>query len=464
MTPYLEQWSTILQNAGSARKYEEEVRKMDSTLGCFLSFNPDYPANKEDISGPLKGVPIAVKDNIAVSGKPLTCGSRILENFIAPYSATAVEKLEKSGGCVVGKTNLDEFGMGSSSENSALGKTVNPWNQEKVAGGSSGGSAAAVAAGLVPLALGSDTGGSVRQPANFCGIYGLKPTYGSISRYGLTAYASSLEVIGLMTRDLHLLREAFNIVRALDERDQSSVASKTMPTGTKKVAVLNVDRGSLDETVYKSYITAGEVLSEGGCQLTNIDLPTLEYVVPSYYTIATAEASANLARFNGMRYGTTPDFAENPLELMKKARHESFGPEVKLRILLGTFVLRSGFQDQYYGKAQKIRTLIRRELTDVYKNFDLLLMPVFPTQAFDRGKSGMDDYQQRIADIFTCLANLVGIPSLAVPMSVENGLPTGVQLMAPVFAEERLFQTAETFARHFPLPVPDRFLDIGSLS
>lgn len=464
MTPLTEQWFGIPRDADRVKKYEEKVRELDSSLGCFLSFNPDYSQGRARADGPLRGIPIAVKDNIAVRGRPLTCGSRILENFTAPYSATAVEKLQESGGWVVGKTNLDEFGMGSSNENSALGETVNPWNHSKVAGGSSGGSAAAVAAGLVPLALGSDTGGSVRQPANFCGVYGLKPTYGSVSRYGLTAYASSLEVIGLITRNLRLLEEAFMTMRGCDEKDQSSVSPQEVSPSAKKVAILNVDKSSLDGAVYESYISAAEALTEQGCQLAYIDIPTIEFVVPAYYTIAAAEASANLARYNGMRYGRAPDFAESPLELMRKARHEGFGPEVKLRILLGTYVLRAGFQDQYYGKAQKIRTLIRRELVSLYRDYDLILMPVFPTQAFSRGESGMDDYQQRVADVFTCLANLAGVPALSVPTGVNGGLPTGVQLMAPAFAEKRLTQFAASLAEHFPLQTPGSFLDIGSLS
>ncbi len=385
---------------------------------------------------------------------------------MSPYTATAVQRLEDAGAVVVGKTNLDEFGMGSSNENSALGTTVNPWDYNRVPGGSSGGSAAAVAAGLVPLALGSDTGGSVRQPANFCGVYGLKPTYGSVSRFGLTAYASSLEVIGTLTRDIDLMETAFEVMSGIDEYDQSSVGSEVSgvpDSDASRVVMLSVDNNMLDNPVARAYKETGEALRAEGYSVSEISLPTLDLVVPAYYTIATAEASANLARFNGIRYGYAPDFSENPSDLMKKARHEGFGREVKLRILLGTYVLRSGFQDQYYGRAQKIRTLIKNELASVFSTADLLLMPVFPTQAFSKGDSEMDDYKQRIADVFTCLANLSGLPALSLPVGVENGLPTGVQFMAPSFGEKRLFKVARNLQDRFPLQIPPNYLDIGGL-
>ncbi len=459
-------WSGVITNPERKQSYIRRVREIDKNIGSFLSFNPDLPGSDTTVKGALGGMPIAVKDNIAVTGHPLTCGSRILENLVAPYTATAVQRLEDAGAVVVGKTNLDEFGMGSSNENSALGTTVNPWNNDRVPGGSSGGSAAAVAAGLVPLALGSDTGGSVRQPANFCGVYGLKPTYGSVSRFGLTAYASSLEVIGTLTRDIDLMEAAFGIMSGIDENDQSSVSyedSVVPDSDISSVVMLSVGNDMLDDPVARAYMETGEALRAAGYSVTEISLPSLDLVVPAYYTIATAEASANLARFNGIRYGYAPDFAENPADLMKKARHEGFGREVKLRILLGTYVLRSGFQDQYYGRAQKIRTLIRKELESVFSSADLLLMPVFPTQAFLKGDSEMDDFKQRLADVFTCLANLSGLPALSLPIGVENGLPTGVQFMAPSFGEQRLFKVARNLKDTFPLQTPPNYLDIGSL-
>lgn len=462
MNPHMEPWYKLSKDARLLQIYTDKVKELDAPLGSFLSFNP-LLSHRPDLDDSLQGIPIGVKDNIAVKDRPLTCASKILENFQSPYSATVVEKLEQSGAFVVGKTNLDEFGMGSSTENSALGKTVNPWNLNKVPGGSSGGSAVAVAAGFVPLALGSDTGGSVRQPANFCGIYGLKPTYGSVSRYGLTAYASSLEVIGLFTRNLPLMEHAFSLISGMDDWDQSTVLASQTKKKNRKVAILKVDEGTLDEAVARACRDAAETLKEQGYELTSVDIPSLQYAIPTYLTIATAEASSNLARYNGMRYGKAVQDVQSPLELMRKVRHEGFGNEVKLRILLGTYALRSGFQDQYYGKAQKMRTLIRRELTALYEDCDFVLMPVFPTQAFNLGDSVMDEYQQRLADLFTSLANLAGFPALSVPIGIDGGLPTGVQLMTPPFTEERLFRIAETLGHTFPLQHPERFLEIGSL-
>jgi len=458
-----EVWSGVLSNPERKDLYTRRVRELDQNIGSFLSFNSDFSEKEKDGEGVLHGLPIAVKDNIAVSGLPLTCGSRMLENLKAPYTATAVRRLEEAGAVVIGKTNLDEFGMGSSNENSALGKTVNPWDKNRVPGGSSGGSAAAVAAGLVPLALGSDTGGSVRQPANFCGVYGLKPTYGSVSRFGLTAYASSLEVIGTLTRDIDLMETAFDIMSGADKLDQSSLNADPPGEEVSRVVMLSVDTEMLDSSVAGAYRETGEALKAAGYTVREVTLPSLELVVPAYYTIATAEASANLARFNGIRYGHAPDYAENPADLMKKARHEGFGNEVKLRILLGTYVLRSGFQDQYYGKAQRIRTLIKNEMTTLFSSADLFLMPVFPTQAFSIGDTDMDDYKQRLADVFTCLANLSGLPALSLPTGVDGGLPTGVQFMAPSFGERRLFKVARDLQKVFPLQSPPDALDPGSL-
>ncbi|MCG8452133.1 MAG: aspartyl/glutamyl-tRNA amidotransferase subunit A [Spirochaetales bacterium] len=457
-----ELWSALTADSEKFAQYVQALRDIDGRVGSFLSFSPQVVSSQK--TGSLSGIPVGVKDNIAVEGQPLTCGSRILENLISPYSATAIQRLVAEGALMVGKTNLDEFGMGSSCENSALGNTSNPWNLDYVAGGSSGGSAAAVAAGLVPLALGSDTGGSVRQPASFCGVYGLKPTYGSISRSGLTAYASSLEVIGPMARDLQLLKESFRVMAGLDSMDQSGTAgscSSDQTNGT--IAVLELDEGVLDAPVAEAYRQAIDALEALGHPIKRVSLQSLNLIVPAYYTIATAEASANLARFNGIRYGMAPTFAENPAELMRKARHEGFGDEVKLRILLGTYVLRSGFQDQYYGQAQKVRTLIRQELAAIYQDASAILMPVFPTQAFKKGEGGMDEYRQKTADVFTCLANLAGLPALAIPTGLSGGLPLGMQLMAPAFGEERLFALAKELEKTFPLETPEGALDIGSL-
>ncbi len=464
-------------NIPTLEEYLEFVRGADRKTGAFLEIRAapqaDLPvaADESGTAGdplPLP-LPVAVKDNIAVRGLHLTCGSRMLEGLISPYTATAVERLQRAGATVVGKTNLDEFGMGSSTENTPLGRTVNPWNHDLVAGGSSGGSAVAVAQQLVPVALGSDTGGSVRQPAAFCGVYGLKPTYGTVSRYGLVAYASSLEVIGVLGADIATVAQTYRVMRGLDEHDHSSVDHPADSRGAvRTIGVLRGELG-LDPAVARNYAETERVLKGLGYRIKPVTLTTLEYVVPAYYTIASAEASANLARYNGVRYGYRPVYAENPEELVRKARSEAFGREVKTRILLGTYVLRSGFQDQYYTRAQKIRTLIRRELEEVYREVDVLLMPVFPVQAFPRADAAgepsaahasstagtaLDAFQQKVADRFTSTANLAAVPALTVPSGLENGLPVGMQLMGPAFSEERLFSVASALAGEIPLRFP----------
>lgn len=448
-------WQSLLSRPA---EYALRIREREESVRSFLEF--DVERRVSAASGPLAGLPLAVKDNIAVRDFKLTCGSRILGDHVAPYDATVVERLVSAGAVPVGKTNLDEFGMGSSTDTSALGPTHNPWDPSRVAGGSSGGSAAAVAAGLVPLALGTDTGGSVRQPAAFCGVYGLKPTYGTLSRYGLVAYASSLEVAGLLATDIDLLQESYWLAAGEDPLDQTSVSHpENIKEGSaKRVGVLSGDLG-LDAQTAAGYQRAQEALKESGAEVAEFELTTADYVVPAYYTIATAEASANLARFNGVRYGERPIFAENPEELMRQSRAEGFGPEVKLRILLGTYVLRSGFQEQYYQRAQKIRTAIRNELSRLYEQFDLLLMPVFPTVAFRHGEGDLTAFQQKVADRFTTIANLAALPSLTVPAGVEDGLPVGVQLMGPAFSEATLFAAARTMARTIPLQRPPAFAE-----
>ena len=451
-------WDTIQKDAGDA--YARFLKEQDAETGSFLEIGtPEQWAAESPAVDEAVSIPIAVKDNIAVKGYHLTCGSRMLENLVSPYDATAVERLRNAGAAIVGKTNMDEFGMGSSTENSALGETRNPWDYGRVAGGSSGGSAAAVAQQLVPAALGSDTGGSIRQPAAFCGVYGLKPTYGTVSRYGLVAYASSLEVIGVLAGDVDTAADVYRAIRGQDERDHTSVAIPnwaTRPASTDAVKTIGVLQGDLglDEAVDRNYRRTTEALRDLGYQVVPVELSTLEYVVPAYYTIAAAEASANLARFNGVRYGHRPVFSENPEELMRAARSEGFGDEVKLRIVLGTYVLRSGFQDQYYTRAQKIRTLIRRELDERFGTVDLILSPTFPIQAFSRGDDGMTPFQQKVADRFTGTANLAAIPALTVPTGEQNGLPVGMQLLGPAFSEERLFAVASRLATVIPRSFP----------
>lgn len=431
------------------KRYETYVKDWEKKIGSFLHFRV---GKGTEAQSPVSGLPFGIKDNIALDNYPLTCGSKMLQGLLAPYTATAVQKLLDSGAIPVGKCNLDEFGMGSSTDNSALGTTNNPWDTDRVAGGSSGGSAAAVAAGLVPFALGTDTGGSVRQPAHFCGVYGLKPTYGSVSRYGLTAYASSLEVIGVLARTSTLTKEVFDIIKGKDEMDQTSLEYRPLPKKDIKSIGVLTGLGELAPEVQSSYDKAIQQYKDWGYEIIELDLSTLEYVVPAYYTIAMAEASANLARYTGIRYGLRPVYAENPEELVEKSRTEGFGDEVKLRVMLGTYVLRSGFQDQYYHKAQKVRTLIRQELDKAFEKADVILSPVFPTPAFKRGEGTLTGFQQKVADKFTCTANLAGIPALTVPAHLENGLPVGFQLMAPAFGEERLFDLAAQWEAQYPTP------------
>jgi aspartyl-tRNA(Asn)/glutamyl-tRNA(Gln) amidotransferase subunit A len=492
-------WKDVFANSANTTIYSAFVEAENGDLNLFLEFDP-YRTHSAEKSGLLAGVPFAVKDNIAVQGFHNTCGSRMLENLVAPYTATAVRKLLEAGARVVGKTNLDEFGMGSTTEHSFRGPSRNPFDVERVTGGSSGGSAAAVAAGLVPFALGSDTGGSIRQPASYCGVYGLKPTYGSVSRYGLVAYASSLEVIGVVAESVSLAESVFATMRGQDEMDHSSISypkqaaerlrvsaesredevengntvtvgeEARQPHGSQsgeaaRQAANDADSGDgplrvgvlkqelqLDPAVERVYRETQERLASLGFEIVEVELPMLDYVVPVYYTIATAEASANLARFNGVRYGYRPEDAENPEELVRKARDESFGDEVKMRILLGTYVLRSGFQDEYYIRAQKIRTAIRNDFVRCFESADLLLTPVSPGLPPKLGEQSA--FEQKVADLFTSAVNLAGIPALSFPAGMEGRLPVGMQLIAPQFREDRLFAAGRRFEREVPRPVP----------
>ncbi|MDR2096930.1 MAG: aspartyl/glutamyl-tRNA amidotransferase subunit A [Spirochaetaceae bacterium] len=472
--------------------YEDYFKEWEDKISAFIEFAPEKSggaasADPSLAEPALSSLPFAVKDNIAVKGFSLSCGSKLLAGLTSPYTATAVRKLEEAGAAVIGKTNLDEFGMGSSTDNSAIQRTNNPWDTSRVAGGSSGGSAAAVAAGLVPFALGSDTGGSVRQPASFCGVVGLKPTWGAVSRYGLVAYASSLDTVGVIADGVARTRAVFRVIKGADPLDQTSRdAPKDAPPPGNVIGALSPaavaraiaddfpDAASraavLEDEVEKSFELAKENLKKLGYKLVEIEITSLKYGVPAYYTIATAEASANLARFDGIRYGKRPDWAENPDDLVDKSRDAGFGSEVKLRILLGTFVLRSGFQDRYYLRAQRIRAGIRRDFEKYLGPFDAaagsagadtcaaILAPVFPTRAFGRGGGNtLSPFAQKAADLYTCCANLAGLPALAFPVSVEGGLPTGVQLLGRPFGEETLFSIAEKYEAAHPFPHPPRF-------
>ncbi|MFP4378381.1 MAG: amidase family protein [Spirochaetales bacterium] len=442
-------WHSLLTD--HADWYTNEVSKRDKDLNCFLQLW--IPKSEK---GPR--VPLAVKDNIAVRGMQLSCGSKILEGLVSPYDATVVSRARDADFALVGKTNLDEFGMGSSTDNSAGGPTNNPWDASRVAGGSSGGSAAAVAAGLVPVAFGTDTGGSVRQPASFCGVYGLKPTYGSLSRYGLVAYASSLEVAGILGDSVEIVEELFSATTGIDRMDQTSVITPAEAPDEKagRVAFLGGELG-LDARTAAGYRMMREAVAALGIEIDEIELKTGEYVIPTYYTIAAAEASANLARFNGVRYGQRPFYAENPEELVRSARASGFGSEVKLRVLLGTYVLRSGFQEQYYQRAQRIRTAIKNELSELFVRYDALFLPVFPCAAFAHGAGELDAFQQKLADKFTTLANLAGLPALSIPSGVHDRLPVGVQAMGPAFSESRLLGLAKRIRKEIPYARPDAY-------
>ena len=452
-----EQWNTVFSDSKAHDRWVGYIREFDDEVKSFIFFDPESNIQDSNCSGALHGIPFAVKDNIAVRSMPLTCGSKILSSFQCPYTATAVQHLQNAGAVVVGKTNLDEFGMGSSTQNSAIQVTANPWDLSKVPGGSSGGSAAAVAAGFVPFALGSDTGGSIRQPAAFCGVYGLKPTYGAVSRYGLVAYASSLEVIGVIAKTVSIVEEVFSVVRNEDEKDQTSLPVTGSPVVPESFTVgipVEITEMEIHPAVRSSLEGAKEMLEKSGNRIVGIELPSLEYVVPTYYIIAAAEASSNLSRFDGIRYGYASTEAENPDERIEFSRKQGFGFETKMRILLGTYVLRSGFYDQYYAKAQKIRTAIRSDFDRAFQQADLVLMPVYPVPPFARGDKGLDPFSQKLADIFTSTANLAGIPAMSFPTSMYDGLPLGMQLLAPAFCENYLFRICADLEQVYPSPTP----------
>jgi aspartyl-tRNA(Asn)/glutamyl-tRNA(Gln) amidotransferase subunit A len=448
----------------------DQIQRLDGRLHAFLSCDaPDALAQADAAdralaagrSGlPLLGVPIALKDVIAVRGQPLRCGSKILGDFISPYSATVVEKLQAAGAIVFGRLNMDEFAMGSSTENSAFGPTCNPWDLTRIPGGSSGGSAAAVAADECFAALGSDTGGSIRQPAALCGCVGLKPTYGRVSRYGLVAFASSLDQIGPLAKDV---RDAALLLRAIsgpDPRDSTSVPQPVPDyaaalDGSIKGLKLGLAGeymiGGLDPQVSAAVQSAVKQLEKLGAEIVEISLPHTDYAVAAYYIIATAEASANLARFDGIRYGARVDGA-GPIELYANTRGAGFGPEVKRRIILGTYALSSGYYDAYYLRAQKVRTLIRRDFLQAFAKVDAILTPTSPTAAFRAGEKSGDPLQMYLSDIFTISCNLAGICGLSLPcgFTANPKLPIGLQLLGKPFGEETILRLAHAYEQSTP--------------
>lgn len=409
--------------------------------------------------GMLEGIPMALKDNLCTEGIRTTCSSKILENFIPPYQATVAEKLHDSGAVLLGKLNMDEFAMGSSTENSGFFATRNPWDPERVPGGSSGGSVASVAADQAVYALGSDTGGSIRQPAAFCGVVGLKPTYGVVSRYGLIAYASSLDQIGPVTKTVRDNALVLNAIAGHDAKDSTSAVFEK-PDYTQ---FLTEDIRGLRIGVPKEYFGQGldphveGVLQEAlrtyeslGAIVEECSLPHTEYAMPAYYLIATAEASSNLARYDGVRYGRRAEGAEDVIGMFCQTRAEGFGPEVKRRIMLGTYALSAGYYDAYYLKAQKVRTLIVRDFEEALAKFDVLLSPTTPTTAFRIGEKSGDPLTMYLSDVCTVPINLAGIPALSIPAGFADGLPVGMQLMGKHFAEGTLYKAAYAFEKNTP--------------
>ncbi|HEY3931321.1 MAG TPA: Asp-tRNA(Asn)/Glu-tRNA(Gln) amidotransferase subunit GatA [Verrucomicrobiae bacterium] len=448
----------------------DQIARVDGKIHAFISHDDKDAlaqadtADKEISSGKihaeksLLGIPIAIKDVLAVKNQPLNCGSKILGNFVSPYDATVIEKLKSAGAIVFGRLNMDEFAMGSSTENSAFGVTRNPWDISRIPGGSSGGSAAAVAADEAIATIGSDTGGSIRQPAALCGVVGLKPTYGRISRYGLVAFASSLDQIGPFTKDVRDAATLLGVLSGVDPRDSTSVPQpvpnyanaldgkiRGLKIGLPKEYMI----GGLDAEVKSAVDAAVKKFTELGAEIVEISLPHTDYAVATYYIIATAEASANLARFDGIRYGARVD-GNDLTELYSKTRGAGFGAEVKRRIILGTYVLSSGYYDAYYLRAQKVRTLIRNDFLNAFEKVDAIVTPTTPTAAFKIGEKADDPLQMYLSDIFTISCNLAGICGISVPCGFTKNpkLPVGLQLLGKPFGEETLLKIAHAYEQN----------------
>jgi len=451
------------------KAYLERIERHEPDLHAYITLTPELALAKAgeadrrlqswrklggEPPSPLLGIPLAVKDVLCVAGVRCTCGSRILENFVPPYHATAVERLLQAGMVLLGKTNTDEFAMGSSTENSAYGVTRNPWDRERVPGGSSGGSAAAVAARLAPVALGTDTGGSVRHPAAFCGVSGLKPTYGRVSRYGLVAFGSSLDTVGIIGRTADDLALILRHIAGGDPRDATCLDLPTpnySPDATTDLSGLRIGVpleyfiAGMQPQVEGAVRAAIHTLEELGAMAQEVSLPHTRYALPVYYLIAPAEASANLARYDGVRYGARQP-ADSLWELFRRTRGEKFGAEVKRRIMLGTYALSAGYYDAYYGQAQKVRTLIKQDFERALQAVDVIAAPVTPTTAFKIGAHGDDPLAMYLEDIFTLPANLAGVPGLAFPVGFDaQGLPVGMQLMSAPFREDLLLQIAHAY-------------------
>ncbi len=451
------------------RAYLDKIKKKNKEIFAYLIVCEDLAvsqAKKADdlISAGkdiplLAGIPLAVKDNILVEGERNTCASKILENYTAPYDATVIKKLKEEGAVILGKTNLDEFAMGGSTENSAFSPTKNPYDLKRVAGGSSGGSAAAVAADMGVFALGSDTGGSIRQPASFCGVVGLKPTYGAVSRYGLVAYASSLDQIGPIAKTAEDARIIFQAISGKDEMDSTSVDLPKFQVSSFKFQDFKVGVpkeyfiSGMDTGVEKVIKDAIKKFEKSGAKIEEISLPHTKYALPTYYLIATSEASANLARYDGIKYGlsTTQNSkikSQNLLDVYIKSRGDGFGTEVKRRIVLGTYALSAGYYDAYYLKAQKVRTLIRNDFERAFQKVDVIFTPVSPTPAFKIGEKIEDPLKMYLADIFTIAVNLAGLPAISLPVGNVDGLPVGLQIIGKPLDDYKILEISDFFEKN----------------
>jgi len=444
----------------------ERNEKLAPELGAVIGIREKAQADAErsdarrtsgEMLSPLDGIPVLLKDNMVQSGEPTTCGSRILEGFISPYDSTVVERLQAGGAILLGRTNMDEFAMGSSTEHSIYGATHNPWDLARTCGGSSGGSAAAVAAGITSAALGSDTGGSIRQPAGFCGVVGMKPTYGRVSRWGLVAFASSLDQIGCLTQTAADAAAVLQVIAGHDPRDSTSIPAAVPDysaalTGDIRGLRIGLPRECFetegaDPAVLECVREGVAELEAAGAKVSEISLPHTRYGIAAYYLVATAEASSNLARFDGSRYGRRAQGVKDLREMYERSRSEGFGDEVKRRIMLGTYVLSAGYFDAYYKKAQQVRTLLRADFDEAWKVCDVIASPTSPETAFELGAKSNDPVSMYLSDVYTVSANLTGIPALSIPCGLVDGMPVGLQLSSGVLEEATLLRVADAFQR-----------------
>ena len=452
----------------------DQIDRVEDTVHAYVTVDKEGALKKAaeiqkkiengELTGPLAGVPVAIKDNMCTEGMLTTCSSKILYNFVPTFTAEAVKRLEDAGAVIIGKTNMDEFAMGSTTETSAYGVTRNPWNPEHVPGGSSGGSCAAVAAGETFYALGSDTGGSIRQPSSFCGVTGIKPTYGTVSRWGLIAYGSSLDQIGPVAKDVTDCATILEVISAHDPKDSTSVERETDFTSALVDDVKGMRIGiprdylgeGLDPEVKEAILNAAKVLEEKGAIVEQFDLSLVEYAIPAYYVIASAEASSNLSRFDGVKYGYRAEEYEGLHNMYKKSRSEGFGPEVKRRIMLGSFVLSSGYYDAYYLKALRTKALIKKAFDDAFAKYDVILGPAAPYTAPKLGESLSDPIQMYLGDIYTISVNLAGLPGMTVPCGMDSkGLPIGLQLIGDCFKEKNIIRAGFAFEQSHTRTMPD---------